>query len=128
MAQPTTYVGIDVAKDGVDIAVRPTGHSWHTPYDEAEVTLLVAKLQDLKPARVVMEATGGLEVPLAAALAAAVCRWPWSTPDRSGILPNPLGGWPRLTPWMLMSGPILPRRFAPRYVHYLTTILRNSTH
>ena len=71
MEQPTTYVGIDVAKDGVDIAVRPTGHSWHTPYDEAEVALLVAKLQDLKPAGVVMEATGGLEVPLAAALAAA---------------------------------------------------------
>ena len=67
MEQPTTYVGIDVAKDGVDIAVRPTGHSWHTPYDEAEVALLVAKLQDLKPAGVVMEATGGLEVPLAAA-------------------------------------------------------------
>ena len=71
MEQPTTYVRIDVAKDGVDIAVRPTGDSWHTPYDEAEVTLLVAKLQDLKPAGVVMEATGGLEVPLAAALAAA---------------------------------------------------------
>ena len=71
MEQPTTYVGIDVAKDGVDIAVRPTGDSWHTPYDEAEVTLLVAKLPDLKPAGVVMEATGGLEVPLAAALAAA---------------------------------------------------------
>ena len=71
MEQPTTYVGIDVAKDGVDIAVRPTGHSWHTPYGEAEITLLVAQLQDLKPAGVVMEATGGLEVPLAAALAAA---------------------------------------------------------
>ena len=71
MEQPTTYVGIDVAKDGVDIADRPTGHSWHTPYNEAEVTLLVAKLQDLKPAGVVMEAMGGLEVPLAAALAAA---------------------------------------------------------
>ena len=71
MEQPTTYVGIDVAKDGVNIAVGPTGHSWHTPYDEAEVPLLVAKLQDLKPAGVVMEATGGLEVPLAAALAAA---------------------------------------------------------
>ena len=51
MEQPTTYVRINVAKDGVDIAVRPTGHSWHTPYDEAEVALLVAKLQDLKPAR-----------------------------------------------------------------------------
>ena len=71
MEQTDTYVGIDVAKDRVDIAVRPTGHSWHTPYDEVQVALLVAQLQDLKPAGVVMEATGGLEVPLAAALAAA---------------------------------------------------------
>ena len=71
MEQTDTYVGIDIAKDRVDIAVRPTGHSWHTPYDEVQVALLVAQLQDLKPAGVVMEATGGLEVPLAAALAAA---------------------------------------------------------
>ena len=70
MEQSTTYVGIDVSKDGVDVAVRPNGDSWRTPYDEAEVTLLVAKLQDLRPAGIVMEATGGLEVPLAAALAA----------------------------------------------------------
>ena len=27
MEQETTYVGIDVAKDRVDIAVRPTGES-----------------------------------------------------------------------------------------------------
>ena len=70
MEQSTTYVGIDVSKDGVDVAVRPSGDSWRTPYDEAEVRLLVAKVQDLRPAGVVMEATGGLEVPLAAALAA----------------------------------------------------------
>ena len=70
MEQSTTYVGIDVSKDGVDVAVRPSGDSWRTPYDEAEVTLLVAKVQNLRPAGIVMEATGGLEVPLAAALAA----------------------------------------------------------
>ena len=70
MEQSTTYVGIDVSKDGVDVAVRPNGDSWRAPYDEAEVTLLVAKVQELRPAGVVMEATGGLEVPLAAALAA----------------------------------------------------------
>ena len=70
MEQSTTYVGIDVSKDVVDVAVRPNGDSWRIPYDEAEVTLLVAKVRDLRPAGVVMEATGGLEVPLAAALAA----------------------------------------------------------
>ena len=62
MEQSTTYVGIDVSKDCVDVAVRPNGDSWRTPYDEAEVTLLVAKVQDLRPLGVVMETTGGLEV------------------------------------------------------------------
>ena len=77
MEQPTTYVGIDVAKDGVDIAVRPTGHSWHTPYDEAEGTLLVAKLQDLKPAGVVMEPRVAWRFLWLPHWPPQVCRWPW---------------------------------------------------
>ena len=40
-------------------------------YDEAGVDDLVAQLKDLKPAGVITESTGGLELPLVAALAAA---------------------------------------------------------
>ena len=32
MKREPTYVGIDVAKDRVDIAVRPTGQSWSASY------------------------------------------------------------------------------------------------
>ena len=71
MSQEPTYVGIDVSKERMDVAVRPTGRSWSVSYDEAGVDDLVAQLKDLKPAGVITESTGGLELPLVAALAAA---------------------------------------------------------
>ena len=69
MKQEETYVGIDVAKDRVDVAVRPTGRSWSVSYDGAGVDDLVAQLKNPKPACVITEPTGGLELPLVAALA-----------------------------------------------------------
>ena len=71
MTQEASYVGIDVAKAPVDVAVRPSGDIWSNDYNEAGIEGLVARLQTLGPAAVVLEATGGLEVPLASALAAA---------------------------------------------------------
>ena len=71
MSQEPTYVGIDVAKDQVDVAVRPGGRGWSVQYDEAGVDGLVARLNCLKPAAVITESTGGLELALVAALAAA---------------------------------------------------------
>ena len=71
MEQELTFVGIDVAKARVDVAVRPSGDIWSAEYDETGVAGLVDRLQALGPTAVVLEATGGLEVPLASALAAA---------------------------------------------------------
>ena len=71
MEQQSTYVGIDVAKDWMDVAVRPTGRIWRVNYEDEEVATLVAQLQTLQPAAVILESTGGLETPLVAALAAA---------------------------------------------------------
>ena len=71
MEQEAIYVGIDVAKDRVDVALRPSGDVWGVAYGESGVSGLVSRLQALKPSAVVLEATGGLEIPLAAALAAA---------------------------------------------------------
>jgi transposase len=65
------FVGIDVAKARLAIAVRPTGEQWMVPNDGAGISQLVTRLQELAPTLVVLEATGGLEIPLAAALAAA---------------------------------------------------------
>ena len=65
------FVGIDVSKGQVDVAVRPTGKRWTLPYDETRIEGLIPQIVDLEPALVLLEATGGLELPLVAALAAA---------------------------------------------------------
>ena len=71
MGQEATYVGIDVAKAQVDVAVRPTDDSWGVPHDQKGVRKLVSQMKALKPAMVLLEASGGLELSLVAALAAA---------------------------------------------------------
>ena len=71
MSQEPIYFGIDVSKELIDIAARPTGTSWSVSYDSDGVDDLVAQLKDLKPAGVITESTGGLELPLVAALAAS---------------------------------------------------------
>lgn len=70
MANPI-FVGIDVAKAQLDIAVRPGPAHWTAPNDEAGIAALVGRLVALPPTLVVLEATGGLEVPVVAALVAA---------------------------------------------------------
>ena len=70
MGQEGIYVGIDVAKAKVDVAVRPTGGRWEVPRDEAGIPQLVSEMKTLGPSLVLLEATGGLELPLVAALAA----------------------------------------------------------
>ena len=65
------FVGIDVSKAQLDVAVRPTGQRWVLPYDEIGMEGLIPQIVDLGPTLVLLEATGGLELPLVAALAAA---------------------------------------------------------
>lgn len=71
MSQERSYVGIDVAKAQLDVAVLPTAEQWSVQNGEEGVRALVARLQTLSPALVVLEATGGLELPVVAALAMA---------------------------------------------------------
>ena len=71
MTSEHPYVGIDVAKDTLDVALSAAGEVWHLAHDEAGIGHIVARLQPLHPALVVLEATGGLEGPLAAALASS---------------------------------------------------------
>ena len=67
MEKEPIYVGIDVSKDRIDVAVRPTGRTWSVFYNEVEVDGLVSELSGLAPEAVIAESTGGLELPLAAA-------------------------------------------------------------
>ena len=71
LEEETRLVGIDVSKAQVDVAVRPTGQRWVVTYNETGVEELLSQMVDLGPALVLLEATGGLELPLVAALAAA---------------------------------------------------------
>ncbi len=72
MEQEETYVGIDVAKAQVDVAIRPADDRWRVSYDEAGIRQLVSRLKTLEPVMVLLEASGGLELPLVAALAVPV--------------------------------------------------------
>lgn len=71
MTTSGVVVGVDVAKDRLDVAVRPSGETWSVANDEAGVTALVARLRPLVPTLIVCEATGGFERAAIAALAAA---------------------------------------------------------
>src|SRR3954469_20649180 len=73
MSTETTplFVGIDVSKAHLDPATRPAQQLGRHANDPAGIAALVARLQPLAPALVVVEATGGLELPLMAALQVA---------------------------------------------------------
>ena len=66
----TCFVGMDVSQDTVDVAVHP-GTAYQITNDEPGIAEAVQQLQAAQPTLIVLEATGGLEVPLAGALAAA---------------------------------------------------------
>lgn len=65
------FVGIDVSKDRLDIALRPSGGAFTVERNAAGLEQLVARLTVLSPHIVALEATGGFETVAAAALAAA---------------------------------------------------------
>jgi len=71
MITVSVFVGIDVSKDRLDVALRPSGDRWAVAHEEPGLATLVARLQGLAPTLIVLEATGGLAVPLTGALAAA---------------------------------------------------------
>ncbi|MDH5640234.1 MAG: IS110 family transposase [Nitrospira sp.] len=70
MTVPHVCVGIDVSKAQLDVALRPEGR-FAVSNDETGLTQLIEHLHRVAPVRVVLEATGGLEIPLVGALAAA---------------------------------------------------------
>jgi transposase len=65
------YVGIDVSKAALDVALRPAQQAWCSPNEAAGIAELVDQLRALRPQLVVLEATGGLERLVVAALALA---------------------------------------------------------
>ena len=77
MTEQAVYVGIGVAQASLAVAVRLAGApdapapGWTVPNDPAGVTTRQRQLQQRAPARIVLEATGGLERLVASTLGAA---------------------------------------------------------
>ena len=65
---PETFVGIDVSKAMLDLHVLPSAEAWSTPNEDAAMRALVGRLTALQPTLIVLEATGGLERRVLAAL------------------------------------------------------------
>lgn len=66
-----SFVGIDVSKLQLDIAMRPDNKKWSVVNSEADITKLVETIEELSPQVIVIEATGGMEMPVVAALGQA---------------------------------------------------------
>jgi transposase len=68
MTSVPQFVGIDVSKAQLDLALRPDGSRLAVPHDAAGIRQVVEHLQTVEPVLVVLEATGGLERGLVRAL------------------------------------------------------------
>jgi transposase len=66
-----TFVGIDVSKDRLDVHVRPSGAAFAVPRDGKGVEELLDRLRTVAPTLIAVEATGGFETIVAAAIGAA---------------------------------------------------------
>jgi transposase len=63
------FVGIDISKSTLDVAIWPSGKQWSVDNDATGIKELIEQLRGFNPALIVLEATGGLEVYLAGELA-----------------------------------------------------------
>lgn len=71
MSDHPTFVGIDVSKAQLDVALRPAQDQATFTHDDAGLQALSARLAAVQPTLIVLEATGGLERPVVRALVAA---------------------------------------------------------
>lgn len=66
-----SFVGIDVSKLQLDVAVRPDNKRWSVANAEADIGKVIEVLNTLSPKVIIVEATGGMEIPLVTALSQA---------------------------------------------------------
>ena len=71
MEAPPTFVGIDVSKARLDMALCPSGVPQSFSNDETGIKALIERLCEAKPVLIVLEATGGVERAVVRALITA---------------------------------------------------------
>lgn len=77
MTEDKYFIGIDVSKAWLDVALLPTRESWRVENSDTGFLKLMARLTSFRLDRIVVEATGGYETALVERLAKAglpVCR------------------------------------------------------
>jgi transposase len=65
------FIGIDVARDSLEVAVRPTGEQWSVGNHTVGMAELLVRVRAVRPTLIVLEATGGLELPVLGVLGSA---------------------------------------------------------
>ena len=63
------FIGIDVSRASFSVAVLPTDECWDIVNSKTDIVALSQRLQGLTPELIVLESTGGLELPLVSELA-----------------------------------------------------------
>ena len=127
MKQEETYVGIDVAKDRLDVAIRPEGDIWSVDYDEQAVSELVSSLLAVEPTMVLLEATGGLEVPLVSSGSGGIAGGSGQSPSGARLRQ----GYRQTCQDRALDAQVLahsPRLCAHPCAHCAMRTLRSSTH
>jgi transposase len=71
MSISNVFIGIDISKERLDCSCRPTGTAFSCDNTPAGITDLIQRVQAQQPRLIVLEATGGLERPVVAAIFAA---------------------------------------------------------
>lgn len=70
MSAADSFVGIDVSAGRLDIGVVPGGEGWSVENEPEAIAGLIPKLRELAPTLILLEATGGIEIPVVSQLAA----------------------------------------------------------
>jgi transposase len=88
---PECWIGIDVAKASLDVALLPQGKSFHFRYDQDGIDAIKALIAHPAATIVVLESTGGYEARLAIELLDLHCRVAVVNPRRVRDLAKGLG-------------------------------------
>jgi len=68
---PETFIGLDIAKDHIDVGIRPGDETWQVTNTPEGIAHLATRLEEVAPVCIVLEASGGYEHEAAAVLGAA---------------------------------------------------------
>jgi transposase len=93
MMSEEVFVGIDVGKAYLEVAVWDSKTHWRLPNDGDGIEKLVSRLQALAPTLIVVEATGGLELAVVAAMVSAKLPTAVVNPTRVRQFARSTGQW-----------------------------------